>query len=169
MTLLKPFLACAICVGLAACDNWSTRKGVGFTGIDGEPRMLEQADGVPVTRGVSTPIALARRPMIHVQTAAAPVADLAGVAIGAGGQSDLDAVAVSGAQSTLMLSLVNVSGQPFAVLRPAEGERSRMEQGAQARFPASVLRLTGCRAVGAAYAAGGTQRPTGLAVPVDCR
>lgn len=168
MTVLRPLLACTLCVGLAACDNWNTRQGVGFTGLSSEPRSLPADSGGMVTRGVAVPVALAGLPPVRVQAGAGSMDQLAGAAIAAGGRSPASAVPVGGQSGTMMLSTVEVNGQPFAVLLPPEDARTRMVTGAQGRFQSSVLRLTGCKPAGPAYAAGSAARPSGLAVPLNC-
>lgn len=166
-----PLAACALLVALGGCDLFSPRQGVGFTGIDGEPATLPEADtGGAVTRGWSVSQALAKTPPARVQVKGNAMSDLARAAIANGGRTDASAVAVGGAGGqTLMLSTVQVNGTLFAVLRQPEGVGRRMAQGQQAQFGGAVERLTGCLAAGSVYNVGGAARPSGLAVPLDCR
>ena len=165
-----PTLAlCALVLALPACESWNHRKGVGFTGIDGEPTSLPVPGGT-VTRGRSVPEALAGLPPARVKVERVrSQADLASAAIASGGRTTANAVPVGTSEQTLMLSTVEANGTLFAVLRMPEGDGGRMATGAQDRFVASVPRLTGCLAGATAYASGGTTRPRGLAVPMNCR
>ncbi|MFC3615451.1 hypothetical protein ACFORG_16970 [Lutimaribacter marinistellae] len=164
--LLLSALALAI---LPACETIFHTEGVGFTGIDGEPRTIADApSAVSVTRGVNIPAALATRPTIRVQVDASDMSDLAAAAISAGGRTPLTAVEVGGMNRTLMLSNVQANNVLFAVLRSPEGETTEVGDGSEAAFAAAVPRLTGCLAVGQTYRAG-SARNGGLAVPLNCR
>ncbi|MEY8839101.1 hypothetical protein AB9K41_08745, partial [Cribrihabitans sp. XS_ASV171] len=164
----KLFLSALALALLPACETIFHKEGVGFTGIDGEPRTIADAPGaVDVTRGINVPAALATRPTIRVQADATDLAGLAATAIAAGGRTPLTAVEVGGTNRTLMLSNVQANNVLFAVLRTPEGDLSRIEDGAEAAFTASVPRLTGCLVAGNAYRAG-SARNGGLAVPLNC-
>ncbi len=174
--MTRPVLvaACAalgLSLSLSGCGLWGQKKGVGFTGIDGEPKVLtntfatEQGD---VTQAESVPIALAGLPPVRLQAEAETQADRAAVAIPAGGTTPRNAVVVGDASQTMMLSTVEVNGELFAVLRVPEGGRGRMAEGAGPAFVSSVPRLTGCLAGSGAYAQGSAERPKGLAVKMNC-
>lgn len=164
--------ACLLFATLSACNGWGYHKGVGFTGIDGEPKTLSDRSAAPsgvVGRVISTPEALAGLPPVALRTEAVSPAELAGVAIANGGRLPASAVLVGLNGAEMMLSTVQVNGLLFAVLRLPEGQRGRMATGSANAFVAAVPRLTGCLADGGAYAQGGSaDRPQGLAVALNC-
>lgn len=163
--------ACLSALTLSACVELFPREGVGFTGIDGEPKTFSEAKGSAdyVARGSSVPAQLAAIPPVRLQAESADVSAMAGAAIDAGGRTPSNAVEVGGSGRTLFLSTVEVNRVLFAVLRTAEGDSSRMQEGAGAEFVNSVPRLTGCLATGPAYQNGkNARRTTAYAVALNC-
>ncbi|GAB5437759.1 hypothetical protein [Falsiruegeria mediterranea] len=163
--------ACLAVLSLSACADFFVREGVGFTGIDGEPKTFSEAKGSAdyVTRQSSVPARLATLPPVRLRTDSADVSALAGAALEAGGRTPANAAEVGGTDRTLYLSTVEVNGVLFAVLRTREGDTTRMASGAGDTFLASVPRLTGCLASGPAYQNGKAgRRTTAYAVPLNC-
>ncbi|MGD9862668.1 MAG: hypothetical protein AB7S99_05610 [Pseudodonghicola sp.] len=163
--------ACLLCTTLSACSGLRYQRGVGFSGIDGEPTALPQDGGAggTVSRAQGPIEALAMRPPLRLQVAAGDPAQLAGVAIANGGRSPADAVPVSLGGAPAMLSLVEVNGLSHAVLRLPEGMRGQLGTAAGPAFAAAVPRLTGCLAAGGAIRRDRPAQSAGLAVPLNCR
>ncbi|WP_146344701.1 hypothetical protein [Falsiphaeobacter marinintestinus] len=168
MTKLTLLMTASV-VLLAACD-FGYHRGVGFTGIDGEPSSVAQADAEQgiVSRAASSSAALASLPSIVLQADGTSVDKLAGAAISHGGRNFNDALPVKLAGQDHMLSTVQVNSVLFAVLRQPAGNPSRMGSGAGPAFLAAVPQLTGCLAASEAFASGSAENPLGLAVPLDC-
>ncbi|MEM7318223.1 MAG: hypothetical protein AAF408_04285 [Pseudomonadota bacterium] len=170
---MKPFLLPALAlVTLSACSSWWHREGVGFTGIDGEPKTLieAQARNGNVSRHLTAPVAFAGLRPVSIQTDNSALSDLAKVAIENGGRSPANAVEVGGDRRSLMLSNVSVNGVPFAVLRTPEGDPVPIQENSGAAFAGSVPRLTGCLAAGTTFQQGrSAQRSSGYAVPINCK
>lgn len=172
MTVMKKILLPALAlVSLSACASLWHREGVGFTGIDGEPKTFtaEKGSADYVARRLSVPAELAGKPVQRLRSEKGDIASLAGVAIAAGGRSPQTAVEVGSGTLDLFLSTVEVNNVLFAVLRTQEDGIDRLPEGADAAFAQSVPRLTGCLAGVQVYQAGSSRRTTGLAVPLDCR
>ncbi|HCE71449.1 MAG TPA: hypothetical protein DET67_09635 [Ruegeria sp.] len=172
MTVMKKILLPTLALmSLSACASLWHREGVGFTGIDGEPKTFttEKGSADYVARRLSVPAELAGKPVQRLQSEKGDIASLAGVAIGAGGRDPQSAVEVGSGTLELFLSTVEVNGVLFAVLRTQEGEIDRLPENSNVAFAQSVPRLTGCLTGGQVYQAGRANRPTGLAVPLDCR
>lgn len=171
MTRFLPLTACLLTLSLSACGTWGYKKGVGFTGINGEPASVAEANeefGV-VTRILSPMETLAVLPTANLRTDAASQADLATVAMDNGGATPQSAALVGMNSQELMLSMVRVNGQMFGVLKVPADNPGRMEEGAAEAFVASAPRLTGCLTQGNAYSKGGSNgRPKALAVPLNC-
>lgn len=163
--------ACLSVLSLSACADFFVREGVGFTGIDGEPRTFSEAKGSAdyVARQASVPARLAAIPPVRLRTESSEMGTLAAAALDAGGRRPANAAEVGGYDRTLYLSTVEVNGVLFAVLRTGEGDGTRMERGASDTFLASIPRMTGCLANGPAYQRGkGGRRTTAYAVPLNC-
>ncbi len=163
--------ACLAVLSLSACSGLFVREGVGFTGIDGEPKTFSEAKGSAdyVARQASVPARLAALPPVRLRADSSDISALAGAAIEAGGRTPANAAEVGGTDRTLYLSTVDVNGVLFAVLRTAEGDTTRMVSGAGDTFLTSVPRLTGCLANGPAYQKGKAgRRTTAYAVPLNC-
>ncbi|SDE19505.1 hypothetical protein [Ruegeria marina] len=168
---MKNFLLpVAALMSLSACASWFQREGVGFTGIDGEPKSVTAEKGSAdfVARRLSLPAELAGKPTPRLQSDKGDLDSLAGVAISNGGRNPTTAVEVGAGSTDAYLSTVEVNGVLFAVLRTPEDGIDRLPEGAGAGFARSVPRLTGCLAGGQVYQAGTAKRPTGLAVPLNC-
>lgn len=163
-------LPVAALLSLSACGSWFHREGVGFTGIDGEPKTVTAEKGAAdyVARRMSLPAELAGKPTPRLQSDKGDINSLAGVAIANGGRSPATAVEVGAGDVDLYLSTVEVNGVLFAVLRTPEDGIDRLPEGAGAGFAQSVPRLTGCLAGGQVHQAGTAKRPKGLAVPLNC-
>lgn len=163
--------ACLLCTVLSACSGLRYQRGVGFSGIDGEPDQPPQDSvaGAVVSRAAGPIEALAAHAPVRLQVAAADPAQLAGAAIAHGGRNPAGAVTVSLGGAPLMLSLVVVNGVSHAVLRLPEGQRGRLGEGAGPAFAAAVPRLTGCLAAGPAVRRDRPAKAAGLAVPLNCR
>lgn len=162
--------ACLSVLSLSACADFFVREGVGFTGIDGEPRTFSEAKGSAdyVAQRASVPARLAAIPPVRLRTDSSEIGVLAEAALGAGGRTPANAAEVGGQDRTLYLSTVEVNGVIFAVLRTAEGDTTRMARGASDRFLASVPSMTGCLASGPAYQKGRSDRASAYAVPLNC-
>ncbi|WP_164658058.1 hypothetical protein [Tropicibacter sp. Alg240-R139] len=163
--------ACLAVLSLSACSGLFVREGVGFTGIDGEPKTFSEAKGSAdyVARRASVPTQLASLPPVRLRAESSDIGALAGAALEAGGRTPANAAEVGEQDRTLYLSTVEVNGVLFAVLRTPEGDNIRMERGAGDTFLASVPRLTGCLANGPAYQRGRAgRRTTAYAVPLNC-
>ncbi len=173
---LLPVLALGTALAVAACtDQLGYYRGIGFTGINGEPTGLPGQDGGTVARAETPMVALAALPVARVQSKSPQAQALAEQAISHGGTSDQTAVPVQSPQEgpeggpalAGMLSLVQVNGVPFAVILPV-GNNGRLAPGADTAFGQMVESLTGCVKAGAVYGTGSRMRLRGLAVPVDC-
>ncbi len=170
--MYKILLPAIALIGLSACDDIWDREGVGFTGIDGEPRTITAAKGGAdyVSRRGGVPAQFAGQPVIPVRVESQELSELAGVAIANGGRDLNTAIEVSGEAGTLMMSQVDVNGILFAVFRTPTSGDGQMAAGRGGAFAASVPRLTGCLVAGDAYQAGTSERRTiGYAVPLNCR
>jgi len=170
--MYKILLPAIAVIGLSACDDIWDREGVGFTGINGEPRTItaEKGGADYVSRRGGVPAELAGHPVIRVNVDAQDLTELAGVAIANGGRDLNTAVEVGGGDGTLMLSQVDVNGILFAVLRTPVGTNDKIAGDQGAPFASSVPRLTGCLVSGDAYQAGTSDKQTsGYAVPLNCR
>ncbi|MEX0367337.1 hypothetical protein [Ruegeria sp. HKCCD8929] len=167
--ILLPALAF---VTLSACEDIWNREGVGFTGIDGEPRTIvesREAAGFVASRD-SVPAELAGLTTPQLLTEETDPAKVAGVAIDNGGRVPGQAVEIGGDRQTLMLSTVSVNNVLYAVLRTPEGAADRMDVSTGPRFAASIPRLTGCLIGGNVYQKGTSSlRTSGFAAPLNCR
>lgn len=167
----KILLPVAALLSLSACGLFH-REGVGFTGLNGEPTTFTEQRGSAdyVARRLSVPAELAGLPTVRLQQDAGDIERLANVAISNGGRTPLNAVEVEANNQNFMLSTVEVNGVLFGVLRAPENTTNRLPEGAGNAFLASVPRLTGCLPAGnTAYASGSANRPTGVAVPLNCK
>ncbi|TMV07831.1 hypothetical protein FGK63_10250 [Ruegeria sediminis] len=169
---MKKILLPAIAfVALSACEDIWNREGVGFTGIDGEPRTtaLKKGAAAYVARDTNIPAELAGVPTIRVSTDQTEPDKMAGIAVDNGGRNPANAVEVTGDGQNLMLSTVQVNNTLYAVLRPAEGDSTRVDTSVGAQFGSRVERLTGCLPAGDVYKKGGSSnRATGFSVPLNC-
>ncbi|MEX0350536.1 MAG: hypothetical protein AB3N15_14020 [Paracoccaceae bacterium] len=169
---MKHFLLPALAALSFACATEAApRTGVGFTGIDGEPRTLSTRDTEAYFgRSVSVPVAFAELPPRQVISDAPDQSGQALVAIDNGGRVVGNAVEVGGADRVLMLSSVAVNGSLYAVLRAPANALFEITPATTASFGAAVPRLTGCLTAGNVYQKGrSAKRTEGLAVPLNCR
>ncbi len=170
LTVMKKILLPTIAVlTLAACEDPFNRQGVGFTGIDGEPRTVSDVPGTVafVPPATNVPAELAELPTVSVLSDEVDISKIAGVAIDNGGQSDGNAVPLSGNSQNLYLSTVNVNGTLFGVVR-TRSSNVRVDNSVGAVFGSETERFTGCLAAGDVYRKGSSEKSSGFAVPLNC-
>ncbi|MDX2485337.1 MAG: hypothetical protein QNK42_16950 [Pseudodonghicola sp.] len=168
---MKPLLAsvCLICTALSGCAGHNYRHGIGFTGIDGEPKAPSVQSDSSVSRAVGPIAELAARTPQRLQVASGVPAVLAEAAIHAGARSEPGAIPATLGGAPMMLSTVEVNGVSHAVLRFPEGQRGQLGDGSGAAFADAVPRLTGCLTAGPTYRRDVPAQEAGLAMPMDCR
>ncbi len=167
---MKKILLPAIAVlTLSACEDPWNRQGVGFTGIDGEPRTVSEVKGAVAFMPPATnvPSELAKLPPVQVRTDKTEIDKIAGVAIDNGGRTDTSAVQLVGGSSNLFLSTVNVNGTLFGVVRTENGS-TKVDNSVGEAFGRETERFTGCLAAGDVYRKGSSKRSSGFAVPLNC-
>ncbi|WP_149774773.1 lipoprotein [Ruegeria intermedia] len=170
LSAMKKILLPAIAVlTLSACEDPWNRQGVGFTGIDGEPRTVSEVKGAVAFTPPATnvPAELAQLPTVQVQTDQAEFDKIAGVAIDNGGRTADTAVQLVGSSTDLFLSTVNVNGTLFGVVRTANNS-TKVDNSVGAAFGRETERFTGCLAAGDVYRKGNSSRSSGFAVPLNC-
>ena len=170
LTAMKKILLPALAVlTLSACEDPFNREGVGFTGIDGEPRTVSDVKGAVafVQPATNIPAELAKLPTVQVSSDQTELSKMAKVAIDNGGRTDTSAVQLSGQSTNLLLSTVSVNGTLFGVLRTEEGD-TRVDNSIGATFGARTERFTGCLPAGDVYRKGSSKRSSGFAVPLNC-
>jgi len=168
LTAMKKIILPAIAVlTLSACEDPFDREGIGFTGIDGEPRDVGDVDGAVAFLPPETnvPAELAELPTIRVATDKTELSKVAGVAITNGGKNETNAVQLSGNQNNLFLSTVSVNGTLFGVLRTGSGH---VDNSVGTVFGSETERFTGCLPAGDVYRKGNSSRSSGFAVPLNC-
>ena len=168
---MKKILLCTFAaLTLSGCQDFWNREGVGFSGIDGEPRSISEQPGAvgSVARDVNIPAELAVVPTIRVVSEQTALPEMAGVAVENGGRNPNNAVEVTGQNQNLMLSNVQVNSTLFAVLRPADGDSRRVDSNLGASFGNRIEQLTGCLPAGDVYRQGRRNRTAGFAVPLNC-
>ncbi|WP_176797664.1 membrane lipoprotein lipid attachment site-containing protein [Ruegeria halocynthiae] len=168
---MKKILLPALAVlTLSACEDPFNREGVGFTGIDGEPRTVSDVKGAVAFQPPSTniPAELAKLPAIQVSSDKSEYEKIAGVAIDNGGRTDTNAVQLEGSDTNLFLSTVSVNGQLFGVLR-TQNNSTKVDNSIGSTFGAQTERFTGCLAAGDVFRKGSSERSSGFAVPLNCR
>ncbi len=171
LTAMKKILLPALAVlTLSACEDPFNREGVGFTGIDGEPRTVSDVKGAVAFLPPETniPAELAKLPTVQVTSDKAELEKIAGVAIDNGGRSDANSVQLTGSDTNLYLSNVSVNGQLFGVLR-TENNSTKVDTSVGSAFGAQTERFTGCLPAGDVYRKGSSERSSGFAVPLNCR
>lgn len=168
---MKPVLAiaCLICTTLSACSGLNYQRGMGFSGIDGEPKAPVAQPGGTVSRAVGPIQALAAHPPQLLQVASGDPAALAATAVANGGQGEANSIPATLRGAPVRISMVGVNDSLYAVMRLPEGMRGKLGPGAGPSFAAAVPRLTGCVAAGPAYRRDRPANAAGLAVPLDCR
>ncbi len=170
LTVMKKILLPTIAVlTLAACEDPFNRQGVGFTGIDGEPRTVSDVPGAVafLPPATNVPAELAELPTVSVLSDKVGIDKIAGVAIDNGGQSPANAVELSGSSQNLYLSTVNVNGTLFGVVR-TRSNSTRVDNSVGAAFGRETERFTGCLPAGDVYSKGSSDRSSGFAVPLNC-
>nr|WP_170609874.1 hypothetical protein [uncultured Ruegeria sp.] len=165
----KILLSSTLVLSLSACEDPFNRQGVGFTGIDGEPRTVSEVEGAVAFAPPATnvPAELAKIPTVSVVSDETELSKIAGVAIANGGQSDVSAVQLSTQGNNLYLSTVSVNGTLFGVLRTASNG-GKVDSSTGAAFGANTERFTGCLPAGEVYRKGSDSRSSGFAVPLNC-
>lgn len=170
LTAMKKILLSTLAVlTLAACEDPFNREGVGFTGIDGEPRTVSDVPGAVafVPPATNIPAELAELPTVSVLSDEVDPSKVASVAIDNGGRTDTSAVQLSGRDATLFLSTVNVNGTLYGVLRTPEN-RAKVDNSVGATFGSQTERLTGCLPAGDVFRKGSSRRSAGFAIPLNC-
>lgn len=170
LTAMKKIILPALAVlTLSACEDPFNRQGVGFTGIDGEPRTIADVQGAAafVPAATNVPAELAELPTVQVTSDQTELEKLAGVAINNGGRSDTSAVHLSGSSTDLFLSTVSVNGQLFGVLRTTN-DSTRVDNSVGSVFGSETERFTGCLSAGQVYRKGSSEKSSGFAVPLNC-
>lgn len=164
----KIILSTAAVLTLAACEDPFNREGVGFTGIDGEPRTISEVPGAVAFAPPATnvPAELADIPPVNLVTDAVEPEQLAKIAIKNGGRSGENAVQLVGSDTNLFLSTVNVNGTLYAVLRTPRSS-TRVDQSVGRDFGDQIEQFTGCLPAGAVFSQGRRRSP-GFAMPVNC-
>ncbi|MES0863640.1 hypothetical protein ABLN87_14905 [Ruegeria sp. SCPT10] len=165
----KILLSTTIVLALAACEDPFNRQGVGFTGIDGEPRTISDVPGAVafVPPATNVPAELAELPTIAVISDQVDPIKKARVAIDNGGVSPDNAVQLSGSATDLFLSTVDVNGTVYGVLR-TRNSATRVDNSIGAIFGDETERFTGCLAAGDVFGKGSSSRSSGFAVPLNC-
>ncbi|WP_421599249.1 hypothetical protein [Ruegeria sp. MALMAid1280] len=163
----KILLSTMTVLALAACEDPFDREGVGFTGIDGEPRSISDVPGAAafLPPATNVPAELAVLPTISVTSDETEIEEMARVAINNAGQNNTNAVHLTASGANLYLSNVNVNGTLFGVLRTSSGKVSNSYGSG---FGQGVEQLTGCLSAGNVYRKGNSKRSSGFAVPLNC-
>lgn len=161
--------ACLLSMTLTACTGLNYQRGLGFSGIDGEPRQPVAQSTAAVSRAPGPIQALAARPPQALRVETGDPGAIAMAAIAHGGQTDATAIPASLHGAPVMVSAVEVNDALYAVMRLPQGRRGRFAAGAGPAFAAAVPRLTGCLAAGPAYRRDRPAAAVGVAVPLDCR
>ena len=170
LTVMKKIILPTLAIlTLSACEDLFNRQGVGFTGIDGEPRTISEVEGAAAVLPDATnvPAELAERPTIQVTSDKVEMEKLAGVAIDSAGRTNTDAVQLSGGGTNLYLSTVSVNGTLFGVLR-TDSNGSKVGNSVGQAFGDQTERFTGCLAAGNVFGKGSGSNSSGFAVPLNC-
>ncbi|NVO54476.1 hypothetical protein HW561_01570 [Rhodobacteraceae bacterium B1Z28] len=167
---MKKILLSTIAVlTLSACEDPFNRQGVGFTGIDGEPRTVSDVPGTVafVPPATNVPAELAELPTVSILSDQVDPSKVASVAIDNGGRTDANAVKLSGSDTNLFLSTVSVNGTLFGVLRTSTNS-VRVDNSIGASFGSETEQFTGCLPAGDVFRKGTSERSSGFAVPLNC-
>ncbi len=170
LTAMKKILLSTITVlSLAGCEDPFNREGVGFAGIDGEPRTISDVPGAVafVPPATNIPAELAELRTVSVLSDQVDPSKVAGVAIDNGGRTDTSAVQLTGSDTNLFLSTVNVNGTLFGVLRTPTNTTT-VDNSIGATFGSQTERFTGCLPAGDVFRKGSSERSSGFAVPLNC-
>ncbi|WP_424831181.1 hypothetical protein [Ruegeria sp.] len=154
---------------LSACEDPLNREGVGFTGIDGEPRTISEVKGAAafLPDATNVPAELAELPTVQVTSDKVEADKLAGVAIDNAGRTSANAVQLSGADTDMYLSTVSVNGTLYGVLRTVNNS-TRVDNSVGEIFGSETERFTGCLPAGNVYGKGSSSRSSGFAIPLNC-
>ncbi|KUJ79451.1 hypothetical protein AVO44_09550 [Ruegeria profundi] len=165
----KILLSTVTILALAACEDPYNREGIGFTGIDGEPRTLADVPGAVafLPPATNVPAELAALPTIAVTTDQVEAEKVARVAIDNGGRSDTDSVVLTGQDTNLFLSTVSVNGALYGVLR-TESNSTRVDNRIGSGFGRNAEQFTGCLPAGEVFRKGSSSSSSGFAVLLDC-
>ena len=106
-------------------------------------------------------------PTIQVSTSETDPQKIARVAIENGGQTDTDAVVLTGSATNMFLSTVNVNGALYGVLR-TDSSRTRVDNKVGAAFGQAAEQFTGCLPAGQVFRKGSSSRSSGFAVALNC-
>ncbi|NOD34621.1 MULTISPECIES: hypothetical protein [unclassified Ruegeria] len=167
---MKKILLSTIAVlTLAACEDPFNREGVGFTGIDGEPRTISDVPGAVafLPDATNVPAELAKLPTVTLRVDETDPSKVASVAIDNGGQTPNTAVQLEGSDTDLFLSTVNVNGTLFGVLRTSTNS-VKVDNSIGVGFAEETERFTGCLPSGNVFRKGTSERSSGFAVPLNC-
>ncbi|WP_172677856.1 hypothetical protein [Ruegeria sp. 6PALISEP08] len=167
---MKKILLSTIAVlTLAACDDPFNREGVGFTGIDGEPRTISDVPGAVafLPDATNVPAELAEFPTVTLLVDETDPSKVASVAIDNGGQTPNSAVQLEGSDRDLFLSTVSVNGTLFGVLRTSSNS-AKVENSIGVGFAEETERFTGCLPAGGVFRKGTSERSSGFAIPLNC-
>lgn len=170
LIVMKKLILPALAVlTLAACEDPFDREGVGFTGIDGEPRTISGSKGAAafVPDATNVPAELAELPTIQIVSDKVEADKLAGVAIDNAGRTPGNAVQLTGSSTSMYLSTVDVNGTLYGVLR-TENNSTRVDNSIGEIFGSETERFTGCLPAGDVFGKGSSSRSSGFAVPLNC-
>lgn len=153
------FTLAVLSLGASACTS---KQSAGFTGIGGEP--ATKAPDTTQTQVVAPATVVYTPSYVPQITAPAQQRSAEGqvqTAIAYGGTEPRRSVPVALGGSMLALSIVDVGGQDFAVVKPRGS--GAVPAGAASELQANAAVLTGCVPQGAARG-----DAAGLALPLDC-
>ncbi len=157
-----------VAVGAAGC---SKNQSVGFTGIGSEPATVTQrAPDVRTVAPATVSYTPSYVPSITAPAAGGSVSARAETAIRYGGTEPRRSIPVAMGGRMLALSIVDVGGQDFAVLRtPSSMPEATIPDAAKSEFQNNAASLTGCLPQGAVHASGASRKGSaGLAIPLNC-
>lgn len=170
LTAMKKILLSTIAVlTLTACEDPFNREGVGFTGIDGEPRTISDVPGAVafLPDATNVPAELAELRAVTLLSDEVDPSKVASVAIDNGGQTPDNAVQLQGSDTNLFLSTVSVNGTLFGVLRTPSNS-VKVDNSIGVSFAEETERFTGCLPAGNVFRKGTSEKSSGFAVPLNC-
>lgn len=156
-------------LGAGILPGCAENQSAGFTGIGAEPAAVARRSQ-PAQQALDPEFFdPASVPILRV-SGAGNAADLATQANDLGGAAPPQAALLRIGGQDLALSVVEVSGRPYAVAKPVTPDRDiSMPVDAQQGFARGAGVYTGCRVAGPAYRAGpSAQVVRSMAVPLDC-
>ncbi|WP_162896730.1 hypothetical protein [Ruegeria sp. AD91A] len=167
---MKKILLSTIAVlTLTACEDPFNREGVGFTGIDGEPRTISDVPGAVafLPDATNVPAELAELRTVTLLSDEVESSKVASVAIDNGGQTPDNAVQLQGSDTNLFLSTVSVNGTLFGVLRTPSNS-VKVDNSIGVSFAEETERFTGCLPAGNVFRKGTSEKSSGFAIPLNC-